>query len=686
MSSQNSNRAAGAAADRAHTAYMFSRSTGIAPSTRPIQSSQGPSRTSPPTSHSVENFPIQTLRSPLSPAQGSHPSPNQPSHGPLSQPSHRPLAPTSSQPNSPSTSSPRSTPANAPLSPTKTSSTVGALGGISSLRVLGGPRPPVTAPVVETRPAAMGVSLESPRPASAAVKMHQGRGKRCSQTSFETYEDIPVEEEEAEENFGMMLSEYISQMKTTPVGQGSMGLGEGGSHRPCSARPQSGRPQSGFPQSGRPQSGRVSSAHVGRQNCSVLSEMRSEGMSAADMCGSGELDESLIDQLSSPGSDVGPPQRTSNPRMGQEMAVSIWRDTSENKGYNDSDDSDTMIFPDEDPNYRGSARSSFPLAMSNALDLRPATAAVMQDTGRHGLDTLDMMSAQGMVREVDLGGLSSSLFTANADAALMSSGDIPSGGRMGLAERACSGSGTEPKRPSTVSSSGSVGGGSKGPSRYSSLHIRTNDAMGAVPVDELDPADVPSGGSSSYDVSPRDYSPSNLDGLGQARGGDSRAEAIGLHGAEVPPQEVPHAKRTIQSARPATDYDGPNLDPTVWAALITEQLQRPPSRQKPPPEALHLFPQQQFVPSPSVAQRPHRPQTAIGTTSNWRQTNVSASNKAQEFGVGGGLRPPSRQKPPPMSLDLDQHGERRGYYKRSVYKSDLKPIFTSDESDTENDL
>ncbi len=34
---------------------------------------------------------------------------------------------------------------------------------------------------------------------------------------------------------------------------------------------------------------------------------------------------------------------------------------------------------------------------------------------------------------------------------------------------------------------------------------------------------------------------------------------------------------------------GPQLDPTVWAACINAQLQRPPSRQKPPPEALHLW-------------------------------------------------------------------------------------------------
>jgi hypothetical protein len=31
------------------------------------------------------------------------------------------------------------------------------------------------------------------------------------------------------------------------------------------------------------------------------------------------------------------------------------------------------------------------------------------------------------------------------------------------------------------------------------------------------------------------------------------------------------------------------LDSSVWSGEIAQQLQRPPSRQRPPPEALHLF-------------------------------------------------------------------------------------------------
>lgn len=44
--------------------------------------------------------------------------------------------------------------------------------------------------------------------------------------------------------------------------------------------------------------------------------------------------------------------------------------------------------------------------------------------------------------------------------------------------------------------------------------------------------------------------------------------------------------RLIQSARLTSPTENEVLDPSVWTR---QALERPPSRQKPPPEALHLF-------------------------------------------------------------------------------------------------
>lgn len=64
---------------------------------------------------------------------------------------------------------------------------------------------------------------------------------------------------------------------------------------------------------------------------------------------------------------------------------------------------------------------------------------------------------------------------------------------------------------------------------------------------------------------------------------EARLLAAEAQGVARPPT------RQVQSARPPGLRGEMELDPSVWAANIAMQLQRPPSRQKPPPEALHLW-------------------------------------------------------------------------------------------------
>ncbi len=70
---------------------------------------------------------------------------------------------------------------------------------------------------------------------------------------------------------------------------------------------------------------------------------------------------------------------------------------------------------------------------------------------------------------------------------------------------------------------------------------------------------------------------------------EARLLAAEAQGVPRPPT------RQVQSARPPGARGEMELDPSVWQANIAMQLQRPPSRQKPPPEALHLWtPEQQI--------------------------------------------------------------------------------------------
>lgn len=152
------------------------------------------------------------------------------------------------------------------------------------------------------------------------------------------------------------------------------------------------------------------------------------------------------------------------------------------------------------------------------------------------------------------------------------------------------------------------------------------------------------------------------------------------------------AGRLVQSARPST-RDGTPIDPSVWHDYINVQLERPPSRQRPPPEALHLWsPLQEGqtagqIDWGGVVRKPSRPHSAMPTTTmSFNKPAFALSNGPIHSNAGKtaltagvvkscsadkpvanpayqtmqhhhhGMRPPTRQKPPPMSV-LCEYGD-----------------------------
>lgn len=109
--------------------------------------------------------------------------------------------------------------------------------------------------------------------------------------------------------------------------------------------------------------------------------------------------------------------------------------------------------------------------------------------------------------------------------------------------------------------------------------------------------------------------------------------------------------RLVKSARPVSPNE-PVLDASVWSK---QALERPPSRQKRPPEALHLFEGAGMW--TGAAGVKGRPQTAMGLTCSHRKPLFAAA-PAVPLGAhrsGGAVcRPISRHRPPPESLDLTQ--------------------------------
>jgi hypothetical protein len=124
---------------------------------------------------------------------------------------------------------------------------------------------------------------------------------------------------------------------------------------------------------------------------------------------------------------------------------------------------------------------------------------------------------------------------------------------------------------------------------------------------------------------------------------DAGTALLAKVGADERP--VTPTTRLVQSARPISPGE-PVLDPTVWTK---QAMQRPPSRQKPPPEALHLFSQDASMWEGEIVRRKGRPQTALGTT---RRSDSNRLAVPCMQSLTSMQRPVSRHRPPPESLDL----------------------------------
>lgn len=100
--------------------------------------------------------------------------------------------------------------------------------------------------------------------------------------------------------------------------------------------------------------------------------------------------------------------------------------------------------------------------------------------------------------------------------------------------------------------------------------------------------------------------------------------------------------RLVQSARPMSPNEP--VDEMVWTK---QALKRPPSRQKPPPEALHLFSERGPVWKSHGGAR--RPQTAIGLSHRCRVP--PGQSLPAVIPLTATARPVSRHRPPPESLN-----------------------------------
>ncbi|GIL67028.1 hypothetical protein Vafri_20412 [Volvox africanus] len=492
-------------------------------------------------------------------------------------------------------------------------------------------------------------------------------------------------------------------------------------------------------------------------------------------------------------------------------------------GSSDDDQLNPSALLDSPRSSRRLSSRASAMAFSNALDLRPATAAVMSsssmtrgdpNTPRGIAMVADSGNHHAIIKQVDLGGLSASLFTPNpnsgretssspastannlaggsADLLIVSnpsSPDLPPGrpdrriAAAAAAAASTSGASTSMLRtpgpssgdhahigttyPSSSSGggSGTSGGGAvtSGGGGLQKVLASPKAPMSAIPppwgVSAREGAfgngqagDGSSGASSLQALAARPLSSRGRPGAAAAvaagAGGDSvvvSPSAVSMAAAARPGSGVKWAKpqqqvksetgvgppvmdlppearllaaeaqglprpptRQVQSARPPGSRGEMELDPSVWQANIAMQLQRPPSRQKPPPEALHLWtPEQQMgmlatgagLGRPGGGGRPMggRPQSAAPATYRGTRPTSGPSVKAHgpvgEDMAGTSARPPSRQKPPPLSTLLEHDdfppppaGPRRqrpGVDQMDVVVSDSSE---EDEDEDEDDL
>ncbi|KXZ44380.1 hypothetical protein GPECTOR_68g351 [Gonium pectorale] len=478
---------------------------------------------------------------------------------------------------------------------------------------------------------------------------------------------------------------------------------------------------------------------------------------------------STIEDMFGSGSNMGP--------GGHDVGFLLDAGTSDDEGVSPS------MLLDSPRNARRLSSRASAMAFSNSLDLRPATAAVMSSPsmtrgeggGGRGL-AADGGNHHALVKQVDLGGLSASLFTPNpslaAPASASASGAATSNPSSPDIAAVVASRGERRAAAAAAAAAASAGSGSGGGALISpsgSVPVLRSPSgptgSGDLPASALpahvfgDPkltgspkmsAPIPppwgvsaregafgggpagdgAGGAASLSgaggaAAEQSRQGRRIGGRGKRRRRRRRACGPGRRGVgdsaclkrqpdgavamaaspggvsgpldHLPPEARALAAeaqglarpptRQVQSARPPGTRGGGagemELDPSVWEANIAMQLQRPPSRQKPPPEALHLWtPEQQMSmlaggglgggglgglglgrgPGGGPGGGPGRPlggrpQSAAPTTYRGGRPASGPSVKAQgpvgEDVAGTSARPPSRQKPPPLSTLLE---------------------------------
>jgi len=541
----------------------------------------------------------------------------------------------------------------------------------------------------------------SARPGSArgaaGVHVMQGResehGAHGRDMLINSYDDIPVisEEErvlEGEERLaaeqqppgqagpyvGLTLDQYMSRMVTTPASAAATsGLGQGewaAGHRPASARGRRFDPEDSPSDVPSP-----IIAGVGVDHHSSGAELPTEELS--------DLDSVPSPGVPSPPAQLGGASRQLAGTIGSRSQTqystraqpSAWR-AAGSWGMEEVEEEAELQSSREDllSDRRQMSGRASALAMSNSLDLRPATAATPDMlAGGAGGGQLGYRGDQRMMRlddhhnlikETDLGDLSAALFTPNANQLMAS----------GTAAGAAAGPGNH--AGSTSMDTGSLRLGNLMAAAAAAAAAGDSfDAPGAKPA-ALSPAGAARRGAPAAMSSPRAGNARNMAAAAVGQGAPAHT-ARGTHGAHHDPS-IPTVKlqdssqaakgggRMVQSARPVT-RGAEELDPSVWENCIAVQLERPPSRQKPPPEALHLWaPGDNKFGMPQDPQRlghnrGARPQSAV--TTNYRSRPMSGPVMGKKAGLPADVqntsvaRPPTRQKPPPMSLLLEHDSE-----------------------------
>eukprot|EP00798_Chlamydomonas_sp_ICE-L_P021518 gene21518-28503_t len=391
--------------------------------------------------------------------------------------------------------------------------------------------------------------------------------------------------------------------------------------------------------------------------------------------------------------------------------ASVWR----HAGGETSPESDLYgLFGSRHISGQGTA-----VAMSNSLDLRPGTASAdmrspgaPRGTGNQqlggfmgGMPAYNGESAP--IKETDLGGLSASLFAPSNHRRGGPSVDS-GGGNGGNPRQSISGGSSVAHSPDRASARrmSIIGPGGVGPEGGLGSPMGRGAAANSA---ALSPGGKERGGNGTMHGGPSRGGAVNLGGHGEggakpaSRGGMPSPGGASAHSggrmfnpvqqpAERPVQPEPGAvreegaggrghgvHRQVQSARPITRGGAvDSLDPSVWESVISVQLQqRPPSRQKPPNQALHLWSTED-----EFRLRPGNNGADSGLLNSERGDNPRKALRPQSAAPGGrvhrpvsgvavnegilngwndrgsnGARPPSRQKPPQHSLLLDRDRE-----------------------------